>query len=344
MPLPPLHHVRPAVNWTPMIRSPVMEQLHEAPPPRDRWLLWLTLALILSLGAHLGFVRWASDYQVETRGGGRHEKSVAHVFKVSRVEMEPPLPREEAVEPKAEIHQTVPEPLELPAEDIRAEQPKAGETPAKPAQIDIEKEPLPQAGSAAAGVAGVKTSGGAMLQEDLDTMREALLADAPASTTQPAIELAAAAGRADASGSGVPAGYSNLDDLLASSGGLSGEHAPIFMPSDVLFGYDESFLQAAAIESLQKLGELIRRNPRARFRIEGHTDSFGGPEYNARLSLARAESVRQWLAEHMSIPPDRIDTRGLGSARPLAPLTGTIEEQKLNRRVEIVILSDGQAP
>lgn len=329
-----------------MIRSPVMEHLHEVPPPKDRWLLWLTLALILSLGAHVGFVRWASDYQVETRGGARHEKTATHVFKVSRVEMEPPLPREEAVEPKTEIHQTAPTPLELPAEDIRTEQREVRETPAKPAQLDIAKEPLPQAGSAAAGVAGVKTPGGAMLQEDLDTMREALLADTPASTAQPAIELAAAAGRADASGAGngVPAGYSNLDDLLASSGGLSGAQAPIFMPSDVLFGYDEFFLQPAAIESLQKLGELIRRNPRARFRIEGHTDSFGGPEYNARLSLARAESVRQWLAEHMSIPPDRIDTRGLGSSRPLAPLTGTIEEQKLNRRVEIVILSDGQAP
>ena len=135
---------------------------------------------------------------------------------------------------------------------------------------------------------------------------------------------------------------SDLDDLLAQTGGLTAAAGPIFMPSDVLFGYDESFLRPEAITSLEKLGELIRRNPEARFRIEGHTDSFGDGNYNAQLSLARADSVKRWLAETMSIDPARIDTRGLGSTRPLAPVGGTVEEQQLNRRVEIVILrADG---
>ena len=170
-------------------------------------------------------------------------------------------------------------------------------------------------------------------------MREALLADVPASAAQPAVELAAAAGRTGSEGAdSVPAGYSDLDDLLAQTGGLTTAAGPIFMPSDVLFGYDESFLRPEAITSLEKLGELIRRNPDARFRIEGHTDSFGGADYNARLSRARAESVEQWLADRMKIDPARIDTRGLGSTRPLAPTTGSVEEQQLNRRVEIVIL------
>jgi outer membrane protein OmpA-like peptidoglycan-associated protein len=115
------------------------------------------------------------------------------------------------------------------------------------------------------------------------------------------------------------------------------------MPADVLFGYDESFLRPDAITSLGKLGELIRRNPSARFRIEGHTDSFGSPDYNARLSLARAESVKQWLAGQMAIDPARIDTRGLGNSRPLVAASGNIEEQQLNRRVEIVILRPGAA-
>ena len=151
--------------------------------------------------------------------------------------------------------------------------------------------------------------------------------------------MAAAAGRAGAEGTdSVPAGYSDLDDLLAQTGGLTTATGPIFMPSDVLFGYDESFLRPEAITSLEKLGELIRRNPDARFRIEGHTDSFGGADYNAQLSRARAESVKQWLAERMTIDPARVDTSGLGSTRPLAPATGGVEEQQLNRRVEIVIL------
>jgi outer membrane protein OmpA-like peptidoglycan-associated protein len=40
----------------------------------------------------------------------------------------------------------------------------------------------------------------------------------------------------------------------------------------------------------------------------------------------------------MGIDPARIDTRGLGSAKPLVSTEGSIEEQQLNRRVEIVIL------
>jgi len=52
--------------------------------------------------------------------------------------------------------------------------------------------------------------------------------------------------------------------------------------------------------------------------------------------------VKNWLARTMAIDPARIDTRGLGSTKPLAPTGGTIEEQQLNRRVEIVILrADG---
>ena len=91
--------------------------------------------------------------------------------------------------------------------------------------------------------------------------------------------------------------------------------------------------------SLQKLADLIERNPNSNFLIEGHTDSFGSPEYNARLSTARAESVKAWLAGEAGIDPGRITTRGLGMTRLLVP-GGTVEQQQLNRRVEIVIKSN----
>jgi outer membrane protein OmpA-like peptidoglycan-associated protein len=48
-------------------------------------------------------------------------------------------------------------------------------------------------------------------------------------------------------------------------------------------------------------------------------------------------SVKSWLVNEMQIDPNRIQTRGFGSSRPLAPVTGTVDEQRLNRRVEIVI-------
>ena len=265
-------------------------------------------------------------------------------FKVDRVEIDSRLLDENAAV-EAETTRTVtPAPVDLPQEDIASEKAEMRAAPARPGQLGMDAEPAPQIGIAASEAAlNLEAATAAALEEDLTSMREALLADEASSAAQPAIELAAAAGRSGATGSdSVPAGYSDLDDLLAQTGGISASAGPVFMPSDVLFGYNESFLRPEAIISLEKLGELIRRNPDARFRIEGHTDSFGGADYNAQLSLARADSVKRWLAETMSIDPARIDTRGLGSTRPLAPATGTVEEQQLNRRVEIVILrADG---
>ena len=134
---------------------------------------------------------------------------------------------------------------------------------------------------------------------------------------------------------GLPS-FSNLDGLLSAKGPLTSKTAPILLPSDFLFGYDSAELSTEAVGSLQKLAELIERNPNANFIVEGHTDTFGTPEYNARLSLARAEAVKAWLAGAAGIDPTRIQTRGLGMTRLLVK-GGTVDEQRLNRRVEIVI-------
>jgi outer membrane protein OmpA-like peptidoglycan-associated protein len=326
-----------------MSRSSVMEDLEDTPPRKEPWTRWILLALVLSVAAHAAFIWWARTYDVKTFSDSYYDQMVPRAFKVDRVEIDSRLLDDNSAPEREATRKITPAPVDLPAEDISAEKVEVRSAPAKPGQLGIDQEPAPQIGVAASeSAARLEAATAAALEEDLASMREALLAEQPSSAAQPAIELAAAAGRAGAEGSDtVPAGYSDLDDLLAQTGGLSPSAGPIFMPSDVLFGYDESFLRPEAITSLEKLGELIRRNPEARFRIEGHTDTFGGADYNARLSMARAASVKQWLADTMSIDPARIDTRGLGSSRPLAPVTGTVEEQQLNRRVEIVILRTG---
>jgi flagellar motor protein MotB len=39
----------------------------------------------------------------------------------------------------------------------------------------------------------------------------------------------------------------------------------------------------------------------------------------------------------MGVAPERIETRGFGSSRVLVPADRSVEEQQINRRVEIVI-------
>ena len=320
-----------------MKAASVMQSLEESPPRKEPWLRWALLALVLSIGAHVAFVWWAQRYPVKIFSDTYYDQIVPRAFKVDRVEIDSRLLDEE---PKNEAaRNTSPVPFELPPEDIAEEKPASTGTPSKPAELGLEGEPAPQLGAAVTvATEGLTGANATELVEDLNSMREALLAEQPASVAQPAIELAPPGGGQATGESLVPAGYSDLDNLLMRTGELSVSTAPIFMPSDVLFAYDESNLGPEAVNSLQKLGELIRRNPDARFRIEGHTDSFGGTEYNAGLSLARAMSVKDWLVRNMSIDPARIDTLGLGNTRPLAPATGSIDEQKLNRRVEIVIL------
>jgi outer membrane protein OmpA-like peptidoglycan-associated protein len=131
--------------------------------------------------------------------------------------------------------------------------------------------------------------------------------------------------------------FSSLDDLLGSPCGVSSKTAPILMPTDLLFEYDASTLKPAATISLTKLGTIIRKNAEASFRIEGHTDSFGSDEYNLALSMRRADAVKEWLVLNMGIDPARVNTVGLGKSRLLVPSSGSVDQQQLNRRVEIVI-------
>ena len=146
-------------------------------------------------------------------------------------------------------------------------------------------------------------------------------------------------------------GFSDLDSLLSQKGPL-GSGTKLRMPDDQLFPYDSADLQASAISQLQKLGTLIKRNPKATFTVEGYTDSLGSPDYNLDLSQRRADSVKQHLVEVMGIDPAQIQTRGYGASKFLVPprpvVLGSpeeqaeIERQRPNRRVVIVVHTDSR--
>jgi outer membrane protein OmpA-like peptidoglycan-associated protein len=142
-------------------------------------------------------------------------------------------------------------------------------------------------------------------------------------------------------------GFSDLDQLLAQKGPL-GSGTKLRLPDDQLFEYNSSDLQGSAINQLQKLGTLIKRNPKSTFTVEGYTDSFGPPEYNLDLSQRRADSVKQYLVQSMGIDPAQVETRGYGQSKFLVQPNanvgasqpeqdGEIRRQQPNRRVVIVV-------
>jgi outer membrane protein OmpA-like peptidoglycan-associated protein len=149
---------------------------------------------------------------------------------------------------------------------------------------------------------------------------------------------------------GAP-GFSDLDQLLSQKGPL-GSGTKIRMPEDQLFTFDSADLQPGGI--LQKLVELLKRNPNARFTIEGYTDSIGTFEYNLDLSQRRADNMRMYLVQALGIDPSHIESRGRGQTkfvvqpRPVAPNAGQaefdaeIQRESPNRRVEVTINTNPQ--
>ena len=95
------------------------------------------------------------------------------------------------------------------------------------------------------------------------------------------------------------------------------------MPEDQLFSFDSAEFQPGDI--LRKLVDLLKRNPKATFTIEGYTDSIGTDEYNVDLSQRRADNMKFYLVQALGIDPSHIDARGRGSTkfvvppRPVAP-------------------------
>src|SRR5207253_1698863 len=149
---------------------------------------------------------------------------------------------------------------------------------------------------------------------------------------------------------GAP-GFSDLDQLLSQKGPL-GSGTKIRMPEDQLFTFDSADLQPGDI--LHKLVDLLKRNPKATFTIEGYTDSIGTFEYNLDLSQRRANVMKDYLVQALGIDPSHIDARGRGSTkfvvppRPVAPSASQaefdteIERERANRRVEVTINTNPQ--
>jgi outer membrane protein OmpA-like peptidoglycan-associated protein len=110
----------------------------------------------------------------------------------------------------------------------------------------------------------------------------------------------------------------------------------ITLSGAVLFTSGQSALLPGAMVKLNDVADaLVKGNPESKIVVEGHTDSQGRASDNEELSLARAQSVRDYLVSR-GIAQDRITAQGLGQTRPVAT-NKTAEGRADNRRVEIVV-------
>lgn len=94
-------------------------------------------------------------------------------------------------------------------------------------------------------------------------------------------------------------------------------------------------LTADSEATVTGLSQILKAYPNVHVQLSGHTDNTGAAEANQRLSLDRANTVRDMLVSS-GIAPDRIVTNGYGQDRPIAP-NDTEEGRARNRRTELTV-------
>ena len=106
--------------------------------------------------------------------------------------------------------------------------------------------------------------------------------------------------------------------------------------SGINFAFDKAVLTADAKDVLMSGVNTVRAlDSVVEVRVEGHTDSQGSAEYNAKLSQQRAEAVVAYLVDQ-GVDGSRLIPLGMGEIHPVAN-NDTEAGRAANRRVDFVI-------
>ena len=94
-------------------------------------------------------------------------------------------------------------------------------------------------------------------------------------------------------------------------------------------------LTPESMAEMQKIPAEISGRAHYELSVVGHSDRVGSEEYNLKLSLERANAVKDRLIAE-GILPETIQVDSHGEANPLIPTADDVAEPK-NRRVEVTI-------
>ena len=106
----------------------------------------------------------------------------------------------------------------------------------------------------------------------------------------------------------------------------------------IQFETGSATLLPASFKILDDVHTVLKDDPEMNLRIEGHTDSVGGDDFNLKLSNERANSVRVYL-EGQGVDRTRLTSIGHGETKPI-DTNRTPEGRQRNRRVEFHIVRD----
>ncbi|MHB1049719.1 MAG: OmpA family protein [Bacteroidota bacterium] len=101
------------------------------------------------------------------------------------------------------------------------------------------------------------------------------------------------------------------------------------------FEFNKATLVKGSETILWRAYNALKANSAVTVVITGHTDNIGNQESNQKLSLERAQTVRNWLVEK-GIASNRMRTFGRGQNEPVST-NDTDEGRAQNRRIEFFV-------
>jgi outer membrane protein OmpA-like peptidoglycan-associated protein len=109
----------------------------------------------------------------------------------------------------------------------------------------------------------------------------------------------------------------------------------ISVSSEASFDFDRAELKPEFKPTLNKVADVLYREPNQRIRVVGHTDSMGSEAYNQGLSERRAQATASYLISQ-GVASSQVTVEGRGESEPRADNT-TAAGRAQNRRVEIYL-------
>jgi outer membrane protein OmpA-like peptidoglycan-associated protein len=134
-------------------------------------------------------------------------------------------------------------------------------------------------------------------------------------------------------GFNIPGG--NFWDPTLTAKDLKGQ---LLRLDNVLFDVGRAKIKEESKLSLEHIAEVMKRLPELKLEVQGHTDADGDFNKNVKLSQERAEAACKYLIDR-GIAKDRLEAKGYGPQRPIAP-NDTPGGKSLNRRVMILVKND----
>lgn len=106
----------------------------------------------------------------------------------------------------------------------------------------------------------------------------------------------------------------------------------------VTFELNSARLTGGSAGILDTVAADLKKHPRLKIELQGHTDSSGSDQYNLTLSQQRADAVRAHLIDQ-GVPASQLVARGYGEGQPIDS-NATNEGRAHNRRVVMFVLDN----